>query len=148
MSLLGWYRSTGADLPFGDPLRAHGVAMEGYFLRLTDRERGRVVIALIGVNRGPEGHWATLGLASDEVTMPLEAGDRVGRVTGRRCRRRRIFLPFAWPPRRTAGRTRIASGPAPPTGSSTAPTASAWTWATARDCTWTSPTPSRGRTTP
>ena len=74
MSLLGWYRSTGADLPFGDPLRAHGVAMEGYFLRLTDRERGRVVIALIGVNRGPEGHWATLGLASDEVTMPLEAG--------------------------------------------------------------------------
>ena len=74
MSLLGWYRSTGADLPFGDPLRAHGVAMEGYFLRLTDRECGRVVIALIGVNRGPEGHWATLGLASDEVTMPLEAG--------------------------------------------------------------------------
>ena len=47
------YRATGADLPFGDPCRAHGVAMEGYFLRLTDRERGRVVIALIGVNRGP-----------------------------------------------------------------------------------------------
>lgn len=67
MTLLQRYRATGADLPFGDPLPAHGVAMEGYFLRVTDRERGRVVIALIGVNRGPDGHWATLGLASDEV---------------------------------------------------------------------------------
>lgn len=74
MGLLRRYRATGADLPFGDPLRAHGVAMEGYFLRITDRERGRVAIALIGVNRGPDGHWATLGLASDEVTIPLEAG--------------------------------------------------------------------------
>src|SRR5699024_12279427 len=43
-------------------------------LRLTDRDRGRVVIALIGVNRGPEGHWATLGLASDEVALSHEAG--------------------------------------------------------------------------
>lgn len=67
MSLLRRYRATGADLPFGDPLRAHGVAMEGYFLRVTDRDRGRALIALIGINRGPDGHWATLGLASDEV---------------------------------------------------------------------------------
>ena len=57
------YRATGADLPFGDLLAAHGVAMEGYFWRITDRERGRVVIALIGVNRDADGaHWATLGL--------------------------------------------------------------------------------------
>ncbi|MFN3602637.1 MAG: tocopherol cyclase family protein [Dietzia sp.] len=67
MTLLRRYRATGADLPFGDPLRAHGVAMEGYFLRVTDAERGRAMIALIGINRGPDGHWATLGLASDEV---------------------------------------------------------------------------------
>lgn len=67
MSLIRRYRATGADLPFGDPLRAHGVDMEGYFLRVTDHERGRVVIALIGVNRGPDGHWATLGLASHAV---------------------------------------------------------------------------------
>lgn len=67
MSLLRRYRATGADLPFGDPLRAHGVAMEGYFLRVTDHERGRVVIALIGVNRGPDGDWATLGLASQAL---------------------------------------------------------------------------------
>lgn len=57
------YRATGADLPWGDPRRAHGVAMEGYYWRLTDVERSRVVIALIGVNRGPHGRWATVGLA-------------------------------------------------------------------------------------
>ncbi|MBB1032982.1 hypothetical protein G6031_01075 [Dietzia sp. CQ4] len=72
MTLLRRYRATGADLPFGDPLRAHGVAMEGYFLRVTDRDRGRALIALIGINRGPDGHWATLGLASDEV--PARSG--------------------------------------------------------------------------
>lgn len=38
--------------------------MEGYFWRVTDRASGRVVIALIGVNRDRNGgHWATLGLA-------------------------------------------------------------------------------------
>jgi hypothetical protein len=64
MGLLAAYRSTGADLPFGDPRAAHGVAMEGYFWRITDPATGRVVIALIGVNRGPRGPWATLGLAA------------------------------------------------------------------------------------
>jgi hypothetical protein len=63
----GWlraYRSTGADLPFGDPRRAHdGVAMEGYFWRFTDRAGGRVIVALCGVNRAPDGHWATVALA-------------------------------------------------------------------------------------
>ncbi len=57
------YRASGADLPFGDLLPAHGVAMEGYFWRFTDAERGRVVIALIGVNRDGRGDtWSTLGL--------------------------------------------------------------------------------------
>jgi hypothetical protein len=58
------YRATGADLPFGSPLPAHGVAMEGYFWRLTDPGTGRVVIALNGVNRSSDGHWSTLGLAA------------------------------------------------------------------------------------
>ena len=58
------YRATGADPFFGDPLPAHDVAMEGYFWRFTDPGSGRVVIALNGVNRGPDGHWATLGLAA------------------------------------------------------------------------------------
>ncbi len=59
------YRSTGADLPFGDPLPAHDVAMEGYFWRFTDPTSGRAVIALNGVNRDATGaHWATLGLGA------------------------------------------------------------------------------------
>jgi len=63
--MLSRYRATGADLPFGDPLPAHGVAMEGYFWRFTEPVRGRVVIALIGVNRDAEGRpWSTLGLAA------------------------------------------------------------------------------------
>jgi hypothetical protein len=58
------YRGTGADLPFGDPRRAHpGVAMEGYFWRFTDAPSGRVVIALCGVNRTSAGSWATVALA-------------------------------------------------------------------------------------
>jgi hypothetical protein len=65
MALHARYRATGADLPFGDPLPAHGVAMEGYFWRFTDRAGGRAIIALNGVNRGPDAtHWATLGLAA------------------------------------------------------------------------------------
>ena len=59
------YRRTGADLPFGDPRRAHGVDMEGYFWRITDATRGRVVVALIGANRDRVGGtWATLGFAA------------------------------------------------------------------------------------
>ena len=61
--LLDRYRSTGADLPWGDPLPYHGVSMEGYYWRLTDTARGRSLIALIGVNRSASGRWATLGLA-------------------------------------------------------------------------------------
>ena len=65
MTFLNRYRSTGADLPFGDPRRAHhGVAMEGYFWRITDPDTGRVIIALCGANQGPEGSWATIGLAA------------------------------------------------------------------------------------
>lgn len=64
-SLLTRYRASGADLPFGDPLPAHGVAMEGYFWRFTDVATGRVLIALIGVNRdATDAHWSTLGLGA------------------------------------------------------------------------------------
>lgn len=63
--MLKRYRATGADLPFGDPTRAHhGVAMEGYFWRITDPSTGRVVIALCGANKGSQGHWSTIGLAA------------------------------------------------------------------------------------
>lgn len=58
------YRASGADRPYGDPLPAHGVAMEGYFWRFTDPATGRVLIALNGVNRAADGTWSTLGLAA------------------------------------------------------------------------------------
>jgi hypothetical protein len=59
------YRRTGADLPFGDPRRPHGVAMEGWFWRITRPETGDVVVALGGVNRDGDGRaWGTVGLAA------------------------------------------------------------------------------------
>ena len=57
------YRGAGADPPFGDPRRAHGVAMEGYYWRFTDPAAGRCIVALCGVCRAPDGVWAVVGLA-------------------------------------------------------------------------------------
>jgi len=63
--LLAAYRRTGADLPWGDPVRAHGVTMEGWFWRFTDRAAGRVVVALLGISRAPDGgSWGTVALGS------------------------------------------------------------------------------------
>ncbi|WP_292699308.1 hypothetical protein [Microbacterium sp. 69-10] len=85
MGLRTWYRSTGADLPFQSPLPAHpGVAMEGYFWRITEPATGRVIIALNGVNRGPHGLWATLGFAARPAAFlrvdahPRASADRDG----------------------------------------------------------------------
>jgi tocopherol cyclase len=59
------YRRTGADPPFGDPGRPHGVAMEGWFWRFTHPERGDVAVVLAGVNRDGAGRaWGTIGLAA------------------------------------------------------------------------------------
>ncbi len=70
------YRATGADLPYGDPLRAHGVAMEGYFWRVTDARRNRSLIVLAGINRGPQGPWATLGFGTwPTAVLALDAHD-------------------------------------------------------------------------
>ena len=38
--------------------------MEGYFWRITDTSTGRVVVALCGLNRHPDGDWATVAVAS------------------------------------------------------------------------------------
>jgi hypothetical protein len=60
-------RRSGADLPFGDPRAHHGVAMEGYYWRLTDAAAGLVVVALLSVNRdGRGGTWGTVALAATE----------------------------------------------------------------------------------
>jgi len=64
VTLLEAYRATGADLPFGDPRRAHGVPFEGYYWRFTDAAAGRVVIALCGVCRDAAGAWAVVALAA------------------------------------------------------------------------------------
>jgi Tocopherol cyclase len=62
--LLAAYRRTGADPPFGDPARAHGVGMEGYYWRLTDHAAGRVVVAICGVAQAEDGPWAMVILAA------------------------------------------------------------------------------------
>jgi Tocopherol cyclase len=62
--LLDAYRRSGADLPFGDPARAHGSAMEGYYWRIVDPTAGSVIVLLCGVCQGPEGPWATVALAA------------------------------------------------------------------------------------
>ena len=64
--------------------------MEGYFWRVTVPESGQVVIALIGVNQGPHGPWATLGLAGhpqDSLVVAAHDGaaadpDRLGARAG------------------------------------------------------------------
>ncbi len=61
---LGAYRRTGADPPFGDPARTHGVAMEGSYWRFTDVASRRVVIVLCGACRAPDGPWAVVAVAS------------------------------------------------------------------------------------
>lgn len=62
--LLDAYRRTGADRPFGDPRRAHGLELEGYYWRLTDAAAGRVVIALVAVCQSPGGPWGLVALAA------------------------------------------------------------------------------------
>jgi hypothetical protein len=85
------YRALGADLPFGDPTRAHGVAMEGYFWRLSDPGSGRVIVALCGVHRGRAGRpWANVALAAHpgkvvraaDLTTGVADPDRLGVQAG------------------------------------------------------------------
>jgi hypothetical protein len=59
------YRATGADPPFGDPRRYHGVGMEGYFWRITQPASGAVVVVLLAVNRDEAGRtWGMAALAA------------------------------------------------------------------------------------
>jgi tocopherol cyclase len=79
---LGAYRRTGADPPFGDPGRYHGAAMEGYYWRIVDAERERVLVVLCGVCEGVRGRWALVALAAHpggfvrHVIAEPAAGDR------------------------------------------------------------------------
>jgi hypothetical protein len=76
------YRRTGANLPGGDPLPSHGAEMEGYFWRVTDVAAARVIVILCGINRHPDGDWATVALATEpggfvrSAVLPLARSDR------------------------------------------------------------------------
>ena len=59
------YRRTGATLPFGDARPWHGAEMEGWFWRVSDVDTGRVLVVLCGVNRHPDGDWATVAIAAE-----------------------------------------------------------------------------------
>ena len=82
VSLLEAYRRTGADPPFGDPRRAHGVRFEGYYWRFTDVAAGRVVIVLCGVSHDAAGGWALVALAAHpeglvrSALVPAASADR------------------------------------------------------------------------
>ncbi len=138
MGLIDLYRGTGADLPWGDQLRAHpGVRMEGYFWRLTEpAEGGRVLIALCGVNRADDGRWSTLGLAAHPSGFlraveypqgeadPAALGARAGNAFDATEERLtvdlgpaaeldvRIAEPKRWPRRRFGGSSYFQSVPA------------------------------------
>jgi tocopherol cyclase len=64
VSLLAAYRRAGADPPFADPGRDHGSGIEGYYWRIVDAERGRVLVVLCGVCQGPSARWALVALAA------------------------------------------------------------------------------------
>lgn len=59
------YRRSGATLPWGDPRPTHGAEMEGWFWRVTDVARQRVLVVLCGVNRHRDGDWATVAIAAE-----------------------------------------------------------------------------------
>lgn len=127
--VLSRYRATGADLPYGDPLRAHGTALEGYFWRLSDPRSGRVIVALCGVHRDGDGRaWSNVALASHpggvvhQADLPggLADPDGLGVTAGRGVLRGdargvrvdlgaharldlRIDDPAGWPARRALG---------------------------------------------
>lgn len=62
--MLAAYRRLGADPPFTDPRRPHGVAMEGWFWRLTHVASGTVVVVFSSLDRGPSADaWGTVGVA-------------------------------------------------------------------------------------
>lgn len=123
----GAYRRSGADAPFGDPGRAHDVALEGYYWRFADPATGRVVVALCGACRAPDGPWAMVTLAAHPGgfvrtelvptawTDPAGLGVVAGTALEATPDRLRVDLgpdarldvalsePVGWPPRRALG---------------------------------------------
>lgn len=88
--MLARYRRTGADLPFADPRRHHGAAMEGSYWRFTDAASGTVAVVFVAVCRDREGApWAMVGLAAHPgghvrfgVADAVEAGTEMLHLRG------------------------------------------------------------------
>lgn len=101
------YRRTGADLPFGDPRRAHGVGMEGYFWRIADPAAGHALIVLCGACRSRGGTWGLVGVAAHPggtlhveevehaVADPAGCGIRAGEALTGDSERLRVDIPGA-----------------------------------------------------
>jgi tocopherol cyclase len=95
--LVSAYRSTGADVPFGNPYPDHGTEMEGWFWRISDEASGRALVALCSLNRHPAGDWSTAAVAvhpgltvragalggarSQDSPFSVSAGDEAGRFS-------------------------------------------------------------------
>ena len=58
------YRRSGATPPFDTPLRFRGLALEGWYWRITEPRAGRVVVVLCGILRSDTARtWGLVGLA-------------------------------------------------------------------------------------
>jgi len=76
------YRATGADPPFGDPRRAHGIGLEGYYWRFTGA--GWSVAAIAGVCRDARGEWAMVTLCAQPGGFERTGVAQVARADTRR----------------------------------------------------------------
>ncbi len=131
------YRSSGADLPFGSLTPRHGVAMEGYFWRFTDRAARRVVIRRDAALSGGEYNFTGPDLRRRVVDSVLDETRGVPRRLDMPTVIRDVWvirpqLPMSgcvlpptvgYRPGRSAGRTwqRSAPGLNQPTGRSVRP---------------------------
>lgn len=122
------YRRTGADRPFGDPRRYHGVVMEGYFWRLSDPVTATVVVVILAITRDAQGApWGMVCLAAHPggfvrsaataaaVGAPRGLDVRAGTALEATAERLRVDLgpgarldvafedPVGWPRRRAFG---------------------------------------------
>jgi hypothetical protein len=79
-------RSLGADLPGQDHRRPHGLPFEGWYWRFTQPAAGRVVVALLGVNRDRRGApWGTVALAGHPGGTVARAATPHAWADGLRC---------------------------------------------------------------
>ena len=102
MNPLASYRRTGADLPFGDPRRAHGTRFEGYYWRLTDSRPAAwrsccAACAAMRRGRGRSWRYASDGVVRSRIEPLAEVsfgglGVRAGATLSASAERLRVDL--------------------------------------------------------